>query len=94
MTVASCRRCKKRFHRRPEEEWKQLCLSCWLATRAPRNQPTAAPAIDPIRNELRDRLRALIGLCHPDKHNGSTLATATTQWLLSVRRQLDERVPR
>ena len=28
---------------------------------------------------------ALIALAHPDKHNGSRLATETTQWLLSLR---------
>jgi hypothetical protein len=33
----------------------------------------------------KDRLRKLIHLCHPDKHNNSTLATEMTQWLLSQR---------
>jgi hypothetical protein len=28
---------------------------------------------------------ALIALAHPDKPNGSRLATETTQWLLSLR---------
>jgi hypothetical protein len=32
-----------------------------------------------------ERLMALITLAHPDKHNGSRLATETTQWLLSLR---------
>jgi hypothetical protein len=32
-----------------------------------------------------ERLMALIALAHPDKHNGSRLATETTQWLLSLR---------
>jgi hypothetical protein len=32
-----------------------------------------------------ERLMALIVLAHPDKHNGSQLATETTQWLLSLR---------
>jgi hypothetical protein len=32
-----------------------------------------------------ERLMALIALAHPDKHNGSLVATETTQWLLSLR---------
>jgi hypothetical protein len=32
-----------------------------------------------------ERLKALIALAHPDKHQGSRLATETTQWLLSLR---------
>jgi hypothetical protein len=32
-----------------------------------------------------ERLMALVALAHPDKHNGSRLATETTQWLLSLR---------
>jgi hypothetical protein len=32
-----------------------------------------------------ERLMALITLTHPDKHNGSRLATETTQWLLALR---------
>jgi hypothetical protein len=32
-----------------------------------------------------NRIMALIALTHPDKHNGSRLATETTQWLLSLR---------
>jgi hypothetical protein len=28
------------------------------------------------------RIRALLQLCHPDKHNSSTLSTEATKWLL------------
>ena len=31
-------------------------------------------------------LRRLLQLCHPDKHNGSTLAGEVTTWLLTLRR--------
>lgn len=30
----------------------------------------------------RDKLRLLLQLCHPDKHNGSRAATEATQWLM------------
>ncbi len=33
-----------------------------------------------------DRLKALIQLCHPDKHGGSKAASDMTQWLLSLRK--------
>jgi hypothetical protein len=32
------------------------------------------------------RLRQLLQLCHPDKHNGSRTAVEVTQWLLSQRK--------
>jgi hypothetical protein len=32
-----------------------------------------------------ERLKALIALAHPDRHNGSKMATKTTQWLLAQR---------
>jgi hypothetical protein len=33
----------------------------------------------------RERLKVLIVLAHPDRHNGSKMATETTQWLLAQR---------
>jgi hypothetical protein len=33
------------------------------------------------------RVEQLIRLCHPDKHDGSALATEVTQWLLGQRRK-------
>jgi hypothetical protein len=38
-------------------------------------------------------MRALLSLCHPDKHSNSPLATTTTQWLLELRNRL-EHAPR
>jgi len=37
----------------------------------------------------RSRLRQLIQLCHPDKHNNSAASVDTTQWLLELRKVLD-----
>lgn len=34
------------------------------------------------------RIRQLVQLCHPDKHNGSKTAMKITQWLLDVRREV------
>ena len=34
-----------------------------------------------------DQIKALLRLCHPDKHGNSELATRTTQWLLSMRKK-------
>jgi hypothetical protein len=33
------------------------------------------------------RLRQLIQLCHPDKHNGSATATEVFQWLQEIKRK-------
>lgn len=33
-----------------------------------------------------EKLKALVQLCHPDKHNGSRAANDMTQWLLSQRK--------
>jgi hypothetical protein len=42
------------------------------------NRPTGAiPSI---------RMKALLNLCHPDKHPGSRIAHETTQWLLAQRK--------
>jgi hypothetical protein len=32
------------------------------------------------------RMKALLNLCHPDKHPGSRIAHETTQWLLAQRK--------
>ena len=46
-------------------------------------------AVATIRTvELDDtRLRQLIQLCHPDKHNGSAMATEVFQWLQEIKRK-------
>ena len=90
MTTAICRDCGARFQRDLDEGWKVRCLPCWARLK----QASAAPrrAADPIRDEVRDRLRELLMLCHPDKHGGSPLSTRTTQWLLSLRDRIEARV--
>jgi hypothetical protein len=40
---------------------------------------------DNVTSELKAMLPKLIQLAHPDKHNGSQLSQAVTQWLLSLR---------
>ncbi len=37
---------------------------------------------------LADHIKDMIFLCHPDKHNNSAKATATTAWLLDARKEL------
>lgn len=37
---------------------------------------------------LEDHIRDLIFLCHPDKHHNNPKATATTAWLLDVRKEI------
>lgn len=81
---AICRDCGTNFARDDDEQWKVRCLRCWIA----RKGTNASQYADPIVDELREQIRPLLSLAHPDKHNGSSLATTTTQWLLSVRDRL------
>jgi hypothetical protein len=51
----------------------------WLQLKDARREALARAPIPP------ERLKALIGLAHPDRHNGSKVATEITQWLLAQR---------
>jgi hypothetical protein len=86
MIRARCLDCGEVFQREADEGWKKRCFSCWLKTKS------AAPDPDPCCWEFRENLRELIVLAHPDKHGGSALSTRMTQWLLSVRQRVAERV--
>ena len=39
---------------------------------------------------LSDHIMDMIFLCHPDKHGDSPKATATTAWLLEVRKEISQ----
>jgi hypothetical protein len=84
---ATCTDCGAGFDRDPREHWKVRCLSCWALAKGIR-VPATTTGADSTLVELRDRLRPLLSLCHPDRHDNSQLATTTTQWLLSVRDRL------
>jgi len=98
----TCTACGAGFFRGADEPWKRLCLSCWRRKKsgteshssttcaacyqrglaAGRAEAPAAP-----RTTLdKARLRELMQLVHPDKHNGSSLAVRVTQWLNELRR--------
>jgi hypothetical protein len=51
----------------------------WLQLNDARREASARAPIPP------ERLKVLIGLAHPDRHNGSKVATEITQWLLAQR---------
>lgn len=103
-TLATCEICSGTFERPMSELWKRKCFGCWKRSKATEAAPPtdpyragysagfaagsriAAPASPSID---KDRLRALIRLCHPDLHDGSKLATETTAWLLSLRKEVE-----
>ena len=89
--MARCCDCGAAFPRDADQDWKRRCLACWAIAKARREgrPATGAPQPDPVRDELGARMRALLSLCHPDRHGNSTLATNTTAWLLSVRDRLE-----
>jgi hypothetical protein len=86
VSVLYCVRCEAPFRIRQGEEWKTLCLGCWKVQRANR-APVAPSKGDQFYSEAKEYLPALIQLCHPDKHHGSSLSNKVTQWLLEVKRR-------
>jgi hypothetical protein len=86
LIAARCISCGTRFPRRADEHWKTRCYRCWLATK----QLEKAPPLPGALAELPQRVRALLQLAHPDRHGGSQLANEITQWLLRVRRELQQ----
>ena len=43
--------------------------------------------ITPQSGDLTGKLKDLLRLCHPDRHNNSETASTITRWLLEVREQ-------
>jgi hypothetical protein len=91
---AVCARCRSPFAQLRGEDWRRLCVVCFQADRdrlaydrgfeaGPLEGLQAAQAAIPP-----ERIRALLQLCHPDRHGGSALATSTTMWLLVLRRHV------
>jgi hypothetical protein len=77
----------------PEQAWKKICYECWklrkerserlFEERTRGTKSSWKPQDTGLEKEFQENLRALLMLCHPDKHSGSPLATRITQWLLS-----------
>ena len=93
MPYARCISCGVHFPRDDDEHWKVRCLRCFIASKkgsaGPRSSaPPPPPARDPIRDEIADHMRALLMLCHPDRHANSPTSTKVTQWLLNVRERI------
>jgi len=88
--IAACIDCGHSFDRNIDEDWKRRCLSCWAINKAKRTSHATSSTADPLLGvELQRNMRALLSLCHPDRHNNSELSTRVTQWLLSVRRRIE-----
>lgn len=79
-----------------DQKWRTLCPTHFREQKRA-EEAAAVREIDRLRNEnalLRlhgvnpitpARLRQLIQLCHPDKHNGSASSNEVTQWLLTMK---------
>lgn len=72
-----CVDCAEIFVVSEDDKWKKICFACWKRKKQQR--------VDFV-DEFSSRQRALLQLCHPDKHAGSALAHQITQWLLAVGR--------
>lgn len=94
MELSECETCGNAFL--SKGDWHTQCFHCFLDT--PKGQAWKARKDHEAKggsayHEYREvstglskeMLKKLIMLCHPDKHNGSELATAMTQELLRMR---------
>ena len=89
--IARCCDCGAGFPRKPDEPWKVRCIPCWRSTvgaTAGRRTSATPPASTTAVPVDATRVRQLIQLCHPDKHNQSDLAVQVTQWLLQLKAQV------
>jgi hypothetical protein len=82
MEKKSCKYCRNLFW---GESWKSLCRKCWING----SKDNEKRNLDITKgNELSpDRIKVLIKLVHPDRHQGplAQLAHDTTCWLLELR---------
>ena len=82
MEKKSCKYCRNLFW---GESWKILCNKCWIHNL---NEKEKLNLDITKGNELSpDRIKVLIKLVHPDRHQGplAQLAHDTTCWLLELR---------
>lgn len=88
MMTAHCIECGGGFTRSADETWKVRCLPCWRRTKDRTAAPEVSRTVAPAAPLDAGRVRQLLQLCHPDRHGGSELAHAVTQWLLKLRGEL------
>lgn len=87
---AICIECDSTFWRDEDQEWRERCVPCWLASKEGRPTPgDYKRAYDDLRAEFGSNLRGLLQLTHPDRHGGSELSTRVSQWLNGLRNQLN-----
>lgn len=83
-----------------DERWRKLCRKCFGLQKRREEEDREAQLSElaalcmSLQTQLRnaggipqDRLKKLIVLCHPDKHNNSQTSTEITQWLLTLRKK-------
>lgn len=92
MAYKTCGQCGSEFSFNFGEEWKKICLECWLKNKnKEREQYKYKQSSNPGSNQPKAKtidpnmLKILIMLCHPDKHNNSQASTKATTYLLGLR---------
>ena len=132
---AFCTTCGGSFERESHEDWKRLCIPCFIKKKrgdegfssvvtpweapnplkAENNKLIAQNMSLVINNDLlmrkvtdlqstlnaargsathpagkfiKENIKALLLLCHPDKHGNSKRATAVTSWLIDYKRSI------
>lgn len=80
-----CRKCFSAQKKKEEEEKDRVLAKLMHENQILRMINQQLPLIG---NSIpMDKLKALIQLCHPDKHSGSRISTETTAWLLDQRKR-------
>lgn len=89
-----CMDCRQEFFRESDERWRIRCFECWVRHKSESRYAKTRSRLpaDPIRIELAGNLRSLLNLCHPDRHENSTLSNKVTMWLLEVRARIEQEV--
>jgi hypothetical protein len=88
-----CQQCSILFSIAPDEQWKKICIKCWIKNKKEKEAETFADTFfknpknyrDSLRTIPKDMVQRLIFLCHPDKHNNSEASNIATAWLIKQR---------
>lgn len=81
--MVECIDCGKSFH--PKRGFETRCFPCWKAWKQELGEWRGHAITCPHCERLRDNVRLLLQLAHPDRHGGSDAAQKATRLLLELR---------
>ncbi len=97
LLIKDCRDCLKPYV--ADEDWQRVCLICWkeasdyTLTKGDKAFGRMQDALIEIRDAgaggahlTQARIRDLLLLCHPDRHQNNARSNEITKWLLAMRK--------